>query len=74
MAGALETTPPARLGRRDDRDRFAGGGEVIVVAEQHGLEALPHVPFDMAGEEAQKDTGSHPRGEVSGELAGSAAR
>src|SRR5436189_2371590 len=38
---------------------WAGGG--IVVIEQHGFEALAHVPFDMAGEHAQEDMGAHPR-------------
>src|SRR5215831_7750669 len=39
----------------------ASGGDGILVIEQHGFEALAHVPFDVAGEHAQKDVGAHPR-------------
>ena len=35
----------------------------IVVVEQHGFEALAHVPFDMAGKHAEEDMGAHPWGE-----------
>jgi hypothetical protein len=36
----------------DDRGALASGASRIVVVEQHGFEALAHVPFDMAGEHA----------------------
>src|SRR5271169_4482386 len=61
FAGALAQR--RRRGPRggDDRGAFAGGASRIVVVEQHGFEALAHVPFDMAGEHAQEDMGAHPR-------------
>src|SRR5215467_12351145 len=61
FAGALAQRRWRGLSRGDDRGALAGGGSGIVVIEQHGSQALAHVPFDMAGEHAQEDMGAHPR-------------
>src|SRR5271155_3455602 len=58
FAGALVQRRWRGLGRCDDRGSLAGGGNGIVVVEQHGFEAFAHVPFDMAGEHAQEDMGA----------------
>ena len=63
FAGALAQRRRRGLCGGDDRGALAGGASRIVVVEQHGFEALAHVPFDMAGEHAQKDMGAHARGE-----------
>src|SRR6516165_1947233 len=59
--GALAQRRWRGLSRGDDRGALAGGGSGIVVIEQHGSQALAHVPFDVAGEHAQEDMGAHPR-------------
>lgn len=46
-------------GRHDGR--ALGAGRVMVV-EQQGGEALTHVPFDVVGEHAQQDVGTHALG------------
>src|ERR1700746_1548936 len=48
FAGALAQCGRRRLGRGDDRGALAGRGCGILVIEQHGFEALAHMPFDMA--------------------------
>jgi hypothetical protein len=61
FTGALAQRRRRRLRRGDNRGALAGGGSGIVIIEQHGPQALAHVPFDMAGEHAQEDLGAHPR-------------
>jgi hypothetical protein len=58
LAGGL-----ALRGRRDGRlgDGRAApglGGSVVVVVEQQGSQCLAHVPFEVVGEQAEKDVGA----------------
>src|SRR5438477_9101547 len=45
FAGALAQRRRRGLRGGDDRGAFASGGGIVVI-EQHGFEALAHVPFD----------------------------
>jgi len=63
FAGALAQRGRRRLGGGDDRSALTSGGHRVIIIKQDRFEALAHVPFDVAGEHAEKDMSAHPRGE-----------
>ena len=62
VVGALAGGLAARGGRdlrlADRREALGLGGGAIVVVKEDGCQRLPHVPFEVIGEQAQEDVGA----------------
>ena len=49
------------LGWSNGRGALRRGGGAVMVIEQDGGKLAPHMPFEIVGEQAQKDMGADPR-------------